>query len=283
MENKVITGNPLVSIITTTFNSIKYLETCIQSVLNQGYPYIEHVFVDGGSSDGTLDMLASYQARYPERIRFISEPDRGSVDAWNKGWTIARGDIFGWLGSDDVFEPDAMATVVEFFKANPDAHFVFGGCNIINETGELIRKYQIKDFDLEEVINDAHYIPCPSAFYRREVIEKVGFLDINLNELDYWIRVGKVFQIYRMDKVLSNFRVHPDSISYSKGADKMYARKSFIISRRHGGSLFSPRAIRYYRLVVIYYRLAIINFLRPVLGPIYPVIGKVLAACSRRK
>ena len=251
---KTITDNPLVSIITPVLNGIKYLEECVQSVLNQTYPNIEHVFVDGGSSDGTLEMLTSYQSKYPGRIRFISEPDRNAGEAWNKGLKVARGEILGWLGSDDIYEPDAIMTVVEFFRANKSAYFVFGGCNYINEKGGVIGKARTKDFNLKEAINNVCRIPCPSAFYRREVIEKVGWLDTREKgvELDYWIRVGKVFQIHRIEQVLSNFRMHKESFSGSKGASKIYVQEGFIINRRHGGSIFSARVMRYllYRSVV---------------------------------
>lgn len=268
-EKKGITDNPLVSIITPVLNGRKYLEACIESVLTQSYPYIEHVFVDGGSTDGTLDILASYQAKYPNRIRFISEQDKGGGDAWNKGWRMAKGEIFGWLGSDDVSEPDAIQTVVEFFRAKADAYFVFGDCNIINERGEVIGKSPTKDFYLEEAINDNYYIPAPSAFYKREVIEKVGLFDPRVFELDYWIRVGKVFQIYRVEKILSNFRIHKNSSSGSKGASKLFARVDYIVSRRHGGRIFSAYGRRYFRSLII-------ESLRPILGPIYPLIGRII-------
>src|SRR3972149_511511 len=126
---KVPQDKPLVSIITMVLNGVKYLEECIQSVLTQNYPHIEHIFVDGGSTDGTVEILTKYQTKYPNRIRFISEPDKGPGDAWNKGIRMAKGEIFGFLGSDDVSEPGAIISVVEFFKSNPDAYFVFGECN----------------------------------------------------------------------------------------------------------------------------------------------------------
>ncbi len=263
-EKEATPDNPLVSIITPVLNRIKYLEPCIQSVLSQSYPYIEHVFVDGGSSDGTVDMLASYRAKYPDRIRFISEPDKIQAEAWNKGFRMAKGEILGWLGSDDVCEPNAIMTVVEFFKSNPDAYFVFGDCNFINEKGEIIGKFPTKDFNLEEAINDSCHIPTPSAFYKREVVEKVGFVDttINAGDLDYWIRVGKVFQIHRIEEVLSNFRIHKDSTMCSKGAVYRHAREYFIVSRRYGASIFSPRS-RWYIMVVI------IRPLLPILVRIY--------------
>ena len=263
-EKKGTPDNPLVSIITPVLNGIKYLEICIQSVLNQSYPYIEHIFVDGGSTDGTVEMLASYRAKYPDRIKFISELDKGTGKQSNKGWRMAKGEILGWLGSDDMSEPDAIITVVEFFRANPDAYFVFGDCNYINEKGEITRKFPARDFNLERTINDYCQIPTPSAFYKREVIDKVGFMDTTLHtwDLDYWIRVGKVFQIHRIKKVLSDCRIHKDSVGCSKEGLYIYAREGFIISRRYGASVFSPRGRRYFMFVII-------RPLLPILARIY--------------
>lgn len=268
-----MTDNPLVSVITPVLNSMRYLEICLQSVLSQSYPNIEHIFVDGGSTDGTLEMLASYQSKYPDRIRFISEPDKGACDAWNKGLKMARGKILGWLGADDTYEPDAITTVVEFFRANPDAYFVFGDCNYINEKGKVIGKYRTKDFDLDEAINDACYISCPSAFYKREVVERIGFMDtsINMCDHDYWIRVGKVFRIYRIEKVLSNFRKQKGSVSGAKGAGKMYALEGFVINRRYRGRILSPRVVRY-----LIYRFRITAWTVPILTPIWYLTKKVL-------
>jgi len=279
-EKKGNINNLLVSIITPVLNGIKYLEPCIQSILNQSYPHIEHIFVDGGSTDGTLDMLSSYQARYPDRIRFISEPDEGVGEALNKGLRTAKGEVLGWLGSDDTYQLDAIQTVVEFFTANPGAYFVFGDCNFINETGEITGKYPTSDFNLEEVINDICMVPTSASFYRREVFEKVGFYDTLGNDLDYLIRVGKVFQIHRVEKVLSNFRVHPESQTGARGnhqmwlpglrrSQKMWLREDYIVGRRHGGSIFSPRSRRYYQFVIT-------EWLRPILGFAYPFIKKLL-------
>lgn len=271
-QKKDIGENPLVSIITPVLNGVKYLETCITSVLSQSYPYIEHIFIDGGSNDGTLEMLSSYQANYPERVRLISEPGMGVGDAWNKGWEMARGQIFGWLGADDMSEPGAIQTVIEFFKDNAEAYFVFGDCNIINEKGETIGKSPTRDFNLKEAISDNLYLPTPSSFYRREVVERVGYMDTSIPhafDFDYWIRVGKIFKIYRINTVLSNFRIHKNSVSGSEGIYNTYVRENFISSRQHGGGLFSGYARRYYKMVII-------EGLRPILGLSYRYINKVL-------
>lgn len=266
-ETNAIKDKPLVSIITTTLNSSKYLDLCVQSVLNQSYPNIEHVFVDGNSTDDTLDILTKYKSMYPGRIRFISEPDKSAGEAWNKGLRMAKGDIFGWLGSDDIYEPDAIKVVVEFFRANPEAYFVFGDCSIIDEKGMITGNATIRDFVLNEAINDACYIATQSAFYKREVIEKIGYFNTGETgvELDYWLRVGKVFKMHRIKKTLSRFRIHKDSISGSKSAFKMYAREGYIVSRRHGGHIFSGYGIRYFGAGVI-------ELLWPVFGRFYPFI-----------
>ncbi|MFC2040593.1 glycosyltransferase family 2 protein [Chloroflexota bacterium] len=276
MEFEACKASSLVSIITPVRNCIKYLEICIQSVLNQTYPCIEHIFVDGGSIDGTLEVLTSYQTKYPERIKFISESDRSAGEAWNKGWRMARGDIFGWLGADDTYESDAIMTVVEYFRGNPDDCFVYGGCNTIDEKGKLLCASLPIEFSLDELINKTNYISCPSAFYKREVIEKIGSLDTRETgvELDYWIRVGKVFSMHRIEKVLSNFRDHKESVSGGEGAYRMYVRDDFTISRRHGGSIYSRRARRYYRLLIA-------DALRPVFGFAYPFADKVLSYIER--
>ncbi|MFC1989492.1 glycosyltransferase family 2 protein [Chloroflexota bacterium] len=271
-----MTDNPLVSIITPVRNGIRYLEQCIQSVLNQGYPYIEHIFVDGGSTDGTLDMLASYQARHPDRIRFISEPDEGIGEAWNKGFRIAKGEIFGWIDSDDFFEPDAVQTAVDFFRANPDYYFVYGDANMINEQGEVIEIFSAKVFNLKEAINDKYFIIFCSAFYRRRVIEQVGAYNTLGNDLDFWLRVGQVFPMHRIERILSNWRLHKDSISGSKEADKAEIRRmrlgeDYHLGRQYGAGILSPRARRYYRFL-IFDRLG----LYPIIHKVYPIVCKVL-------
>ena len=264
--------NPTVSVITPILNGVKYLEACIQSVLNQSYPYLEHILVDGGSTDGTLAVLTSYQAKYPRQVRFISEPDRGSGEAWNKGLRMARGEIFGELGADDTYEPEAIQTVVEFFRVHPRAYFVFGSCNYIDETGERIATPPTRDFNLEEIIKVSCYVPTPASFYRREVISRVGYYDALGNDLDYLIRVGKVLPIHRVEAVLSNFRIHKGSATTgsSSKARKMWLREDCLVSRRHGGGFFSGYCQRYYQYVLI-------EGLRPIFGFTYPWLKKLLS------
>ncbi len=257
---------PLVSAVTPVLNGRRYLEECVQSVLNQSYPHVEQIFVDGGSTDGTSETLLTYQSRFRDRIQLIFDPGTNAREAWNKGWEVARGDILCWLGCDDRYEPDAVRTVVEFFRTHPSAYFVYGGCNYIDEHGRVIRKYPVRDFDLDEAINHECSIPATSAFYRKELVHAVGPLDtsINLCDRDYWIRAGKLYKIHRIEPMLSGFRLHEGGITWSRG-HKIYAREHFIISQRYGARFFSLYKMMYYASLIV-------EFLRPVLGPIYPYL-----------
>ena len=272
IDCKGTTYNPLVSIITPVLNNVKRLGECIESVLNQSYPYIEHVLVDGGSTDGTLDMLSSYQAKYPDRIRLTLEPGTGIGEALNEGLRMAKGEILGGLMSDDLYQPDAVQKVVEFFKANPGAYFVYGSHNVIDEKGELIRVGKTRDVEVKDLINKGNYFTFCSAFNKREVVEKVGWFE-NLigSDRDYWIRVGMVFPMHRIENVLSSFRSHPGSATTGMSIEirRKHMRAGYLITRRHGGGIFS-----YYCRV--YYRFLIIEGLRPILGFAYPWIKKVL-------
>jgi glycosyltransferase involved in cell wall biosynthesis len=266
-----ITEAPLVSVITMVLNGVTYLEPCIQSVLTQSYRHVEHVIVDGASTDGSVEVILRYACEYPGRIRFISEPDKGSGDAWNKGLRMAQGEIFGWVGADDLYEPDAVESIVKFFHSNPDAYFVYGGLKDIDEQGKIIRTCMPKAFHLHELINERCVIPTPAAFYRRKVIERVGGFDDLGNDLDFFIRVGKVFPIHRIEKVLSSFRIHAGSQNTGSNINLrlMWKREDCLVSRRHGGGFFSGYCLRYYNLLLI-------ERLRPILGPFYPLFKKVL-------
>ena len=266
--------NPLVSIITPILNNVQYVEPCIESVLRQSYPHIEHIFVDGGSTDGTVDVLSNYSARYSGKIRYMSEPDNGSTEAANKGIRMAKGDILGALGSDDTYEPYAIKAVVEFFRANPDAYFVFGDCNLIDEKGEIIKRARPKDFNLKRALNVNFDVPGTSTFYKREVIELIGLYDDSgaalASDIDLLIRAAKVFQIHRIEEVLSSWRFHKWALTGSLWATHKATARSFcIVSRRHGGSIFSGHCRRYFMLLII-------DWLRPILGPAYPFIAKLL-------
>ena len=214
MDNK---ASPLVSIVTPSYNQGQFIEETILSVRNQTYTNIEHIVIDGGSNDGTLDILR----KYGDCIIWISEPDDGQSDAINKGWRMSKGEILAYLNSDDTYMPWAVETAVRFLTENPNIGMVYGKCNVINESSSVIDEITGSQFDLREtLLYMRHGVPQPTAFFRREVVEEVGYLDTNLNmamDLDLWIRISLKFQMKYISKLLANFRICPGTKTVSQG------------------------------------------------------------------
>jgi glycosyltransferase involved in cell wall biosynthesis len=273
LDNTII-NSQIVSIVTPILNGINYLEPCIKSVLTQSYECIEHIFVDGGSTDGTIEMLLKYKAAFPERFTIVLEPDEGPGgigEAWNKGLKIAKGSIIGWLGGDDMLSgPESIRTVIDYFKTNPQVYFVHGRCNYIDELGKIYYTTEVGPVTLNSLINEFNPISCPSAFYKKEVVEKVGWFNDYGNDLDYWIRVAKIYQIHDIQNILSNFRVHKKSITGNlrTRADAYY--DDLQITKFHGSRFFSRWRLKYYYAIL---RLILPKFF---IAPIGIIIKKIL-------
>jgi len=246
--------NPLVSIVVPVRNDVRYIERCLQSIFSQSYRNIEVVIVDGASTDGTLDILRRYKAEYPERVCLVSEPDKGGGDAWNKGLKLAKGDFFGILGSDDLYKPGAIGTVVDFFRSHPDAAFVHGSSENIDENGNVIFVHRVEPFDYHDFANTARHIDTTAAFYRRDVIEKIGWLDSSGDDFDVMLRITREFVVYNIDRILSQLTIRKNSAYNSPAAFKdvkEQRRQTLSISRKYGGDILSPLALRYYAIAAL--------------------------------
>lgn len=206
-------GNDLVSVIMPSFNQAQFLRESIETVLNQDYPSVELIVVDGGSTDGTIDILNSYAHLGPHRFRFVSEPDRGQAHALNKGLAMANGTILGWLNSDDIYNPGAISKAVAAFRRHPDWVMVYGKANYINERSEILRPYDTKPFDRDLLLREC-FICQPASFLMRDVVMELG----GLNEtyqfcMDYelWLRIAKNHSAGFINDVLANYRLHDSS------------------------------------------------------------------------
>lgn len=225
----------LVSIVTPSLNQASYLEDAIRSVAEQDYPRIEHVVVDGGSTDGSVEILR----RHPH-LRWVSEPDDGQADAISKGFAMASGEIFAWLNADDLYLPGAVAAAVAAL-AETGAALVYGGWRQIDEAGATLKDVPARPFDYRELLERRNTIAQPSAFFTRVAFEAVGGLDTSLRyAMDYelWLKLGARFPVATVDRLLAAFRYHPGSKTVAEAAQ--FWPETHRASRRHGGSYFSP-------------------------------------------
>jgi len=209
---------PSISIITPTFNHIDFIRDTIESVLDQNYPDLEYLVIDGGSIDGTVDLLKSYG----DQIKWISEKDDGQSDAINKGLKMARGEIVGFINSDDLYLPGALEKVGKYFARFPAKIWVTGKCRTINIRGDEINKLvtMYKNFWLKfnstKILYILNYISQPSTFWRREAIDQIGFLDDKLYftmDYDYWLKLANIKKPGVIKEYLSLFRLYPTSKS----------------------------------------------------------------------
>jgi len=180
-------SQPLVSIVTPSFQQADYLRTCIDSVLGQDYPRIEYLVRDGGSTDGSVAILESYGAQ----LKWVSGPDGGQAAAVNAGLREAKGEIVAFLNSDDWLEPGAVAAAVRALAARPEIDVVFGQATVVNAAGERLRSFPTQEFDPEILVQHC-FISQPAAFWRRSLHERFGYFDPAFDHtLDYefWIRL----------------------------------------------------------------------------------------------
>ncbi|MGM0879648.1 MAG: glycosyltransferase family 2 protein [Bacillota bacterium] len=201
---------PLVSVITPSYNQADFIQETIDSVWAQDYPNLEHIVIDGGSTDGTVEILKKY-THLGERFRFISEPDHGQSDAINKGLKLANGEFIGWLNSDDTYLPGAISKAVDALREHSDWAVVYGNAYHVNQHNQILNPYPIKPFNRKHLFEFC--IICqPAAFLRKDIFEAVGGVDETLHfcmDYDLWIRISKDYPIGYINEDLANSRLHP--------------------------------------------------------------------------
>ncbi len=198
-----------ISVVTPSFNQAQFLEATLRSVLDQEYPGLQYILMDGGSNDGSQAIIQ----RYSPRLDYVqSQPDRGQTDALIQGFNRATGEVMAWLNSDDLYEPGVLWEVAAFFEANPHECFVFGDASWIRPDGSLLRRKREMPFNRFVWLRTYNYIPQPSAFWRRELYEEVGGLDPRFDlamDTDLFARFAERARLRHVTRFWSRMRVHP--------------------------------------------------------------------------
>ncbi len=201
---------PKISVVTPSFNQGQYIEATIESVLDQGYPNLEYIIMDGGSTDGTIEVIE----KYAEHLAYwVSEPDEGQTDALIKGFDRATGDIMCWLCSDDLYESKTLREVAEIFAEHPEWQIVYGDSFWIDADGRPLRFKREIAFNRFIWMYDHNYLPQPSTFWRRGIYERVGGLDPRMKlamDGDLWARFAEHTTPHHVPRAWSRMRYYPE-------------------------------------------------------------------------
>jgi glycosyltransferase involved in cell wall biosynthesis len=249
-----------ISLVTPSFNQAQFIRRTIDSVLEQTGDFeLDYRVIDGGSTDGTIEILKSYG----DRVKWISEPDRGQVDAINKGLSSATGDVVGWLNSDDVLLPGALQRVSEAFDANPQAEWVHGRCKIIDEHDREVRRwisaykhYRSRHHSLETFLTE-NYVSQMTVFWRRDAQQKIGLLDPEIRyafDYDLILRLAHRGPPVYIEDPIACFRWYTTSKSGSGFVVQMTETAEIAAS--------SPRSSVSIRARALVKKFAIINIYR---------------------
>jgi glycosyltransferase involved in cell wall biosynthesis len=209
------------SIVTPSYNQARFIEKTIQSVLKQRYPDFEHIIIDGGSTDGTIEILKKYP-----HLRWKCERDRGQADAINKGLRMATGEILAWINSDDYYLPGAFERVARAYQdvgspaqaGKPD--IVFGDVLVVTEADRVIARRRALPYDYRMLLLGTNYIQQPALFFNRRALEEVGYLDETLHyalDWDMWLRFGKAGMKFKLTCApLAALRWHKEAKSFAQ-------------------------------------------------------------------
>lgn len=268
---------PKISVVTPSYNQGEFLERTILSVLNQNYPNLEYIIIDGGSADSSVEIIKKYE-KYLSY--WVSEKDKGQSEAINKGFSRATGEIFAWLNSDDIYLPKVFYKVLKKFKQEFEIDLIFGNVYLIDDFDNIIRELRFTKFDFSMLIYEGGNLHQTGTFWTKNIYHKVGGLSVNYDfcmDFDFFCKVANKGRLLYIKEFLSGFRIHPSSKS-STIASLGQEEHQEIMQR------YLPKNMSHICLKFKKYEYLIIRFLRYIIqgdfkyainGIIERMIGKV--------
>lgn len=223
-----------ISVVTPTLNHVLFIRDTIESVLNQNYSNFEHIIIDGGSTDGTIDILKEYP-----HLKWISEKDKGPANAINKGFKLATGSIFAWLNSDDYYESNIFEFIVNEFEKNKNKSILYGRLVFVDTEKKFLFSDWQTMYQRDYLIKKKPDVRQPSTFFLKDLFLKVGGLDEDLKivfDYDLFVRMLAFTEAIYTDKNLSYFRVYNSTLTNRNF--RKQAVEIFKVSRRNGGKIF---------------------------------------------
>jgi glycosyltransferase involved in cell wall biosynthesis len=254
------------SIVTPSFNARRYLPRAAESILSQSGDFeLEWIVVDGGSTDGTLDVIRGIS---DPRLSWTSEPDRGQSDAINKGLRQATGDVVAWLNADDVYVPGALSEVARAFASKPEAKWLVGRYEVIDENDQPIRgsvvRYKersLRRYSYRALLRE-NFISQPAVFWRRDFGKEIGPLDESLHytmDYDLWLRMGRVADPLFLDRVLARFRLYAGS--KTGAVNRRQFDEQYEVARRYFGNDRASRFIHRFNVEKIVWAYRVMRLL----------------------
>ena len=253
---------PKVSIITPSFNQVNFIENTIKSVLKQDYQNIEYIIIDGGSNDGTIDIIKKYEK---DVAYWISESDNGQSAAINKGLKVATGDIIGWINSDDVYYENAISSAIQILNEHPEIDIVFGNFDYIDVKGKII--HQSKEIKLNLLVylfTQQCYHCNVAGLFRKKCFDAYGFIREDLTySMDYELYIrfaSNKCKFYQSNKILGAYRLHSQSKT-STAVNRFVAEAKMVSQSYKEKFEFNPiydKSLKYlftvYRLILKVFR-----------------------------
>lgn len=235
---------PKVSVITPSYNQAAFLEKTIRSVLEQDYPDLEYIIIDGGSDDGSRQIIE----KYADRLAYWqSQKDKGQTDAINQGFSRANGEILAWLNSDDVLYPGAIRSAVSYLSQHPEVGMVYGDCDWINAQDKVIGRFPAAQTDLKKLRRGYVHIPQQASFFRAKLWREAGPLDDSFYfamDYDLWTRLAARSPLLYVKEVWAGFRLHEGAKSIAE--DDRCWPEMLRVHYRDGGKKISLFTMKYW-------------------------------------